>query len=255
MKLAAKSAIVTGAGSGIGKGIALKLSEHGAQILAVDIDLKSVENTAHQIAKSGGNAIPAKADVSNKKQVIEMKEKALKEYGTVDILVNNAGIVSAATPTEDLSEEDWDRVMSVNLKGTFLCSQVVGREMINKRKGVIVNIASICGHVGYPIGGAYSASKAGVILLTQQLALEWAKYNIRVNSISPGMIRTPMGEVNNSNPEIYNKRISVIPLHRIGDVEEIGNVTLFLVSDDASYLTGADIIVDGGFIRVQPVRP
>ena len=255
MKLAAKTGIVTGAGSGIGKGIALKLSEHGARVLVVDVDLKSAEETARQITGSGGNAIPAKADVSNKKQVVEMKEKALKQYGTVDILVNNAGIVSPVAPTEDLSEEDWDRVISVNLKGTFLCSQVVGKEMISKNKGAIVNIASICGHVGYLLGGAYSASKAGVILLTQQLALEWAKYNIRVNSISPGMIRTPMGEVNNSNPEIYNKRLSAIPLHRIGDAEEIANVALFLASDDASYLTGADIIVDGGFIRVQPVRP
>ncbi len=255
MRLVAKSAIVTGAGSGIGKSIALKLSEHGAHILAVDIDLKSAENTAYQIINSGGNAIPVKVDVSNKKQVIEMKERVLKEYGSVDILVNNAGIVSAVTPTEDLPEEDWDRVISINLKGVFLCSQAVGKEMISKKKGVIVNIASICGHVGYLMGGAYSASKAGVVLLTQQLALEWAKYNIRVNSISPGMIRTPMAEINNSNPEIYNKRIGAIPLHRIGDAEEIANTTLFLVSDDASYITGTDIIVDGGFIRVQPVRP
>jgi NAD(P)-dependent dehydrogenase (short-subunit alcohol dehydrogenase family) len=245
-----KSAIVTGAGSGIGRSIALKFSANGANLVVVDKELRSAQDTVSLIKKSGGNAIAIMADVCDKRQVMQMREQALKEYRSIDILINNAGTMSPPTPIEDLPEEDWDRVIAVNLKGTFLCSQVVGKMMIPNRKGCIINIASTCGHGPYPMGGAYSPSKAAIILLTQQLALEYSKYNIRVNSISPGLIRTPLTEKVYADSEIYEKRVNLIPLHRIGGPEDIANVALFLASDAASYVNGVDILVDGGFLKV-----
>jgi NAD(P)-dependent dehydrogenase (short-subunit alcohol dehydrogenase family) len=250
MKLDSKSAIVTGAGSGTGKSVAMKLSEHGANVAAVDVDLRSAQGTVSLIKSSGNKAIAVKADISDKRQVIEMKDTVLREYGAIDILINNAGIMSPPTPIEELPEQDWDRIIAVNLKGVFLCSQVVGREMIKRNQGCILNIASISGHGPYPLGGAYSSTKAGVLVLTQQLALEWGKYNIRVNSISPGMIRTPLNEKVFGDHEIREKRKNLVPLRRIGMPEDIASAAVFLVSDDASFITGTDVFVDGGFMTV-----
>ncbi len=250
MKLNSQTAIVTGAGSGIGRSISLKFSEHGANLVVADKNLKSARDTVSMIKKSGRNAIAVEADVSNKSQVVEMKENALKEYGAIDILVNNAGTMSPPSPIENLPEEDWDRVISVNLKGTFLCSQVIGKEMIIKNRGCIINIASTCGHGPYPKGGAYSPSKAAILLLTKQLALEYSEYKIRVNSISPGLIRTPLTEKVYANEENYRMRLNLVPLHRIGRAEDIADTALFLASEDASYINGVDIMVDGGFMEV-----
>ena len=218
--------------------------------MAADKDLTSAQDTVSLIKKSGGNAIAINADVSDKSQVMQMSERALSEYGSIDILINNAGTMSPPTPIQDLPEEDWDRVIAVNLKGTFLCSQVVGKSMIPHGKGCIINIASICGHGPYPMGGAYSSSKGAIIVLTQQLALEYSKYNIRVNSISPGLIRTPLTEKVYIDSEIYERRVNLIPSHRIGGPEDIANAALFLASDGASYINGVDIMVDGGFMKV-----
>jgi NAD(P)-dependent dehydrogenase (short-subunit alcohol dehydrogenase family) len=250
MKLSSKSAIVTGAGSGIGRSIALTFSEHGANVVAADKDLASARETVSLITQSGRRAIAVEADVSKKPQVIGMKESALSKYGAIDVLVNNAGTMSPPCAIEELPEEDWDRVISVNLKGTFLCSQVIGKAMSVRGKGCIINIASTCGHGPYPMGGAYSPSKAAILVLTQQLALEYAKYNIRVNSISPGLIRTPLTERTYADKDVHDKRITLIPVHRIGGAEDIANVALFLASDDSSYVNATDILVDGGFLKV-----
>jgi len=250
MILTSKSAIITGAGSGIGRRIALKLAEQGAVIVVADIDPKSAEDTVSEIEKAGHKAIAVRTDVSDKRQVIEMKDRALKEYGKIDILVNDAGVMSPPSPIEDLPEEEWDRVMAVNVKGVFLSSQVVAKEMIHQKEGCIINIASISGHGPYPMGGAYSSSKGAILVLTQQLALEWGKHHIRVNSISPGMIRTPLNEKVFAVKEIYEGRKNLVPLHRVGDPEDIANVAVFLASDNASFITGIDITVDGGFMTV-----
>lgn len=248
MYLKERSAIVTGGGSGIGKRIALKFAEKGADIVVADVNLDSALQTVAQIEQMSRRAVALRTDVSNKNQVLAMKEKALNEYGKIDILVNNAGAMSPPVPIEELAEEDWDHVIAVNLKGVFLCSQAIGREMISRRKGCILNIASVSGHGPYPTGGAYSSSKGAVVMLTQQLALEWAQYNIRVNSISPGMIRTPLNEKSLNDKDVYEGRINLVPLHRIGDPEDIANAAAFLVSDDASFITGTDLFVDGGFM-------
>ena len=250
MKLDSKTAIITGAGSGIGKAMALKFSENGANIVVADVDLKAAQATVFEIKNAGQNALAVKTDISDKAQVIEMKEQCLKQFGTIDILVNNAGIIYPPTPLEELPEEYWDRVVKVNLKGTFLCSQVVGKEMIKVKRGCIINIASMSGQGPYLKGGAYSSTKAAILLLTQQLALEWAPYNIRVNSISPGTVVTPLSENVYADKEIYEQRAKIIPLHRPGSPQDIANTALFLASDDSSYITGTDILVDGGLMKI-----
>jgi NAD(P)-dependent dehydrogenase (short-subunit alcohol dehydrogenase family) len=251
MKLDSKCAIVTGGGSGIGKAIALKFSDNGAKIVVADINLKAAEKTVFEIKNEGKSALAVETDVSNKAQVVELKVRCLKEFGTIDVLVNNAGVMSPLTPMEDLPEEYWDRLVDINMKGTFLCSQIIGKEMIKVKRGCIVNIASICGHGPYPKCGAYGATKAAILLLTQQLALEWAGHNIRVNSISPGTIVTALNEKIYADKRIYEQRSAIIPLHRPGSPEDIANTALFLASDDASYITGTDILVDGGLMKVS----
>jgi 3-oxoacyl-[acyl-carrier protein] reductase len=251
VKLDSKTAIITGAGSGIGKAIALKFSDNGANIVVADVDLKAAQKTVYDIKNAGRNALAVETDVSNKDQVVELKERCLKQFGTIDILVNNAGVMSPPTPMEDLPEEYWDRLVKINMKGTFLCSQIVGKEMIKVKRGCIVNIASMCGHGPYPKCGAYGATKAAILLLTQQLALEWAAYNIRVNSISPGTIVTPLNEKVYADRKIYEQRSAIIPLHRPGYPQDIANTALFLASDDSSYITGTDILVDGGLMKIS----
>jgi NAD(P)-dependent dehydrogenase (short-subunit alcohol dehydrogenase family) len=186
-----------------------------------------------------------KADVSSRIDVNRMVEEALRAFKKIDILVNNAGIIKPA-PLEDLTEEDWDRVIDVNLKGQFLCSQAVGRKMIERREGTIVNIASLSGETPELWSGAYSPSKAGVISLTQQMAIEWAKYNIRVNAISPGAVLTPLTKSFYPTKEEYEKRQKTIPLGRFAKPEDIAKAAVFLASDESAYITGEIINVDGG---------
>lgn len=251
VKLMEKTAIITGAGSGIGRATALKLANNGANIVVVGRHINSLQKTVEEANKSRGASLAVKADVSKKDQVVKMKDKCLKKFGSIDILINNAGVMSPPTPIEDLPEEYWDKLVEVNLKGTFLCSQVFGKEMITgKRGGCIVNIASMCGHGPYPYCGAYGATKAAILLFTQQLALEWASFNIRVNSISPGTIITPLNEKVYADKDIYERRSSMIPLHRPGTPQDIANAVLFLSSEDSEYITGTDLLVDGGLTKI-----
>lgn len=239
-------AIVTGGSRGIGKATAELLSHYGAKIVIADILEEESVNTANEITKKGGEAIAIKTDVSNKKDIENLIDATIKKFGRVDILVNNAGIYKAA-PTEEVSEEEWARVLDINLKGYFLCAQVVGREMIKQKYGRIVNISSIAGLSGFSNSAAYCASKAAIILLTKTLAIDWAKYNIRVNAICPGVIKTAMTDPLLKDTGFQEMIKQRVPLSREGKPEEIAAGVLFLVSDASSYMTGHAMIIDGGW--------
>ena len=247
MKLEGKVAIVTGSSQGIGRGIALKLAEEGADVV-VNYHQKAemAAAVAEKIRSLGCRALTIQADVSQKKDVVRMVETALEKFAKIDVLVNNAGIFIGGK-IADLNEEVWDRVMAVNLKSIFLCCQAVGRYMIaHKVRGSIINIASISGRLPELNGNAYSPSKAGVISFSALLAIEWAGYGIRVNSLSPGPVMTPLQQKIYSTPELLAARNRGIPMNRHGQPEEIGKAAVFLASDDSSYVTGENLSVDGG---------
>jgi len=246
MKLANKVAIVTGGGQGIGRAIALTLAREGAAVIIADIDMDVATDTVREIETKGGKAIAIQTDVTQGNEVNRMAEKTIKQFGRIDILVNNAGL-SEPHPTIDLTEADWDRIIDGNLKATFLCSQAVGRQMIQQKSGKIVSIASIVAHSAHPTQAPYCAGKAGVISLTRVLAMEWGKYNIHVNSVSPGAVETPrMAKFRKENPNFLEGRLEATPFHRFITPEEVANVVLFLVSSDSNAITGADIRVDVG---------
>ena len=246
MKIKDKVAIVTGAAQGIGKGIAFGLAEAGADVVNCDQNLDGAERVANEIRALGRRAMVAQADVSKSSDVNRMVQQTLETFGKIDILVNNAGI-AVVCAIENLREEDWDRVIEVNLKGAFLCSQAVGRHMIERKSGgSIVNLASITADMPRPNGGAYTPSKAGVIGLTRLLALEWAKHGIRVNALSPGPIMTALQRKVFPSEKLLEARNRAVPMNRHGTLEEMARVAVFLASDDSSYITGANIIADGG---------
>jgi len=246
MKLKGKTAIVTGAGQGIGRAIALTLAREGANIVIADINIEAAGDAVKEIEAAGGIALAVKTDVSKIGDVNQLVARTLERFHRIDILVNNAG-VSEPCPAVDLTEAAWDRVISINLKGLFFCSQAVGRQMIKQRQGKIVSIASIVAHVAHPTQAAYCAAKAGVVSLTRVLAMEWGRYNIHVNSISPGAVETPrMAKFRQETPAFLEGRLEATPFKRFIKPEEIANVVLFLVSPDSDAITGADIRVDVG---------
>ncbi len=251
--LTGKIAIVTGAGSGLARSMALGLARAGAQVVVADINMNSVRETAHGIKKLGQKSLAIGVDVTNRDQINEMTEKVTNEFGKIDILINSAGIVrygTERTPLKDVSEEEWDEVMKVNLKGTFLCAQRVGKEMIRRKKGKIINIASVSGLIankGLTGVGVYCVSKAGIIILTKALAVEWAKYKINVNCISPGNMKTPMTAKSRNDPLISRILLEMTPLKRFGEADEIVGAALFLASDASSYMTGSNLVIDGGY--------
>lgn len=252
MKLEGKNALVTGGGQGIGRAIALSLAAEGADVAVNDIDIEIASRVADEIKAAGRHALAIKADVSNRSEVNNMVATALRGLGRIDILVNNAGI-SIMGATEELSEEVWDKIIGINLKGSFLCSQAVGREMIRQGHGKIVNIASLAGHAGIPKLLAYCASKGGVVLLTKALAVEWAKYNIKVNAVSPGLTRTPLVEkMSREFPEVFASREKRVPLHRAAVPEDIAKAVLFFACPESDYITGQILAVDGGMIAIHP---
>ncbi len=243
MKLSGKVALVTGAAQGIGRAIALLLARNGADIVVSDINLEKAEETAKEIRAIGPNAISVKVDVANLSDVERMVEGILEKLAKIDILVNNAGITRDKLVLR-MTEEDWDAVLGVNLKGTFNCTKAVLRHMAKPRSGKIVNIASVVGEMGNAGQANYSASKAGVIGLTKTVAREYAQRGINVNAIAPGYIETPMTD---ALPEKAKEELKkLIPMERLGKPEDVAEAVLFLVSEESSYVTGQVLNVNGG---------
>jgi len=247
INLDGKVAIVTGAGRRSGTPIAKALAAVKAQVVVNDVDLSAAEQVAKDIALLGGKARALAADVRMASEVGEMVQNTIRQMGGIDILVNNAGVV-ARKPAEELSEEEWDKVIDVNLKGTFLCSQTVAKAMIQKGGGgKIINLSSIMGTVALPPRVAYCASKGGIVALTKDLAAEWAKYRITVNAIAPGWTITEMTHSYFSQEEVRRFLLDRIPLNRLGQPEDIANLAVFLASAYSDYITGQTVHVDGGW--------
>ena len=252
MDLKNKTAIITGAKGGMGRTHALALSEAGANVVVSDISLKECQNVVKEIEKKGGKAISVECDVTKKSQVEAMIKKTIDSFGKIDILVNNAGILQSK-PFLELTEEDWDKMMAVNLKGYFLCAQVCAKEMVKQKSGVIINISSIAmGQigVGFPNLVHYCTTKGGIIAMTEALAVDLAPYNIRVNAVSPGAIDTPMTASTKEDPEAMKGILARTLISRMGKPEEVSSAVLFLASDASSYMTGSTIVVDGGWLSV-----
>ena len=250
--LKGKVAIITGARRGMGKADALAFAKNGAKVVVSDISQEECELVVDEIKKNGGEGLAVKCDVTNEKETEEMVKKTVDKFGKVDILVNNAGICEFK-PFLELTEEEWDKTLDINLKGYFLCAQAVAKEMVKKKSGVIINIASVVmGQMGMGMAGLahYSASKGGIAALTKTLALEFAPYNIRVNAIAPGAIDTPMAASTKADPKVLEATLAMIPLHRMGKPEEIANTALFLSSNASSYITGSIVVVDGGWLSM-----
>ena len=239
--LQGRVAIVTGAAQGIGNAIARRLATEGAQVVIIDIDAAGAAQAAADI---GGSALAITADVSREQEVDRAFAEAIETTGRLDILVNNAGIVGTDTPVHDLQVDDWDHVLGINLKGTFLCSRAAVRQMVPNRSGVIVSMASISGKEGNANMAPYSVSKAGVICFTKSLAKEMLEFGIRVNCVAPALIDSPL--LAGMDAERVEFLTSRIPMGRLGMPEEVAATILFLVSDESTFATGACFDASGG---------
>jgi len=244
--LKGEKAIVTGGGQGLGREMALALAEAGADVAVVQRRVEVAEQTAEEIRKLGRDSLAMKVDVSKAEDVKNMVAVAKDRFGEIDILINNAGI-GQGIPALDMTEEDWDSMIDIHLKGTFLCSQMVGREMVEQKKGSIINIASMSGFIiNRPQPQAhYNTAKAGIAHLTKSLAMEWAKFNIRVNAIAPGYMKTSM--LKRVSDKIAEEWLSLSPMGRFGEPYEIKGLALFLASKASTFMTGTAIVIDGGY--------
>ena len=245
LALEGKLALITGGARGIGKEIAMLFANEGANIAICDVNLEEAQKTAKEIENLGRQSLAFKADVTSSSQVQDMTDKILDKFNKIDILINNAGITKDNLLLR-MSEEDWDKVIAVNLKGTFVCTKIVSRAMLKQRFGRIVNLASIIGIMGNAGQANYAASKAGIIGLTKSVAKELASRNICVNAIAPGFIMTDMTA--KLPEEVQKKMLSVIPLARFGEAKDVADLALFLSSEGSSYITGQVIQVDGGML-------
>ena len=247
-KLQDKVAIITGSRRGIGRGIALAFAKEGCKVVVSDyVEDKDGKNTVNEIKKLGSDAIFVKADVSKEKDVKNLVDKAVKKFGKLNIMVNNAGIVSFGT-ADTLTEKDWDKVINVNLKGVFFGTKYAAKQMLKQGKGGrIINISSIAGLVGFPGISAYCASKGGVTEFTREAALDYASKGITVNAIDPGVIETDMTKGMIEDKATRENFMQNTPVGRVGKPEDIGNAALFLALDESSFITGHNLVVDGGW--------
>ncbi|MCI9023775.1 MAG: SDR family oxidoreductase [Dorea sp.] len=249
MRLDGKAIYVTGGASGIGKSVATALAEAGADVAIVDVNLEGAEAVAKEIAEAtGSKTIAIRCDVTNQDDVEAMVAKVVDTYGKLDACFNNAGIC-LNVPAEEMTFEQWNKVININLNGVFLCATAAGRVMLKQGYGSIINTASMSGHiVNVPQPQcAYNASKAGVSMLTKSLAIEWAKKGVRVNCISPGYIGTDLTLNSEALKPLIEKWNAMAPMGRLGRPEELQSIVVYLAGDTSSFTTGSDIIVDGAF--------
>jgi NAD(P)-dependent dehydrogenase (short-subunit alcohol dehydrogenase family) len=245
-KLTGKLALVTGASRGLGKAIAIELASEGAHAVLVGRDVEKLEEVSQQIRSSGGLATPFTADVSKEESVRDLEQRVLSSVGEISILVNNAGI-NIRKPMTDYSLEEWYRVLDTNLTSVFLMCRSFVPQMKGKGYGRVINIGSIMSWISLPGRGAYTASKGGMLAVTRTLALELATESITVNAISPGLIRTEMNTALLDNPEVYRDLTSRIPVARWGTPEEVGKLAAYLSGPESAFVTGTDVVIDGGW--------
>ena len=253
-----KVAVVTGAGQGLGQGIAAALFHQGASVLLADLNGEMVARVAAELMSGAGSALEGRRaiakhlDVSRQADMVDLFEAVASQFGRVDIMVNNAGIISKA-PALELTEAQFQSVLDVNLKGVLFGCQEAAKLMMNQGGGSIINIASIAAHSSSPGSAAYSVSKSAVLALTRIMAVEWGQYGIRVNSVSPTGVATAMGlKLIEANPEAFARRARRVPIAREATVEDVVNAVLFFAADGSAYVTGRDILVDGGLMLQNP---
>jgi NAD(P)-dependent dehydrogenase (short-subunit alcohol dehydrogenase family) len=248
-KLGGRVALVTGAGQGIGLACAEALGEAGAKVIIADRDPKAAASASDSLKTKGYQAEIVVMDVTDSARVSEVADQLVAQHGKIDILVNNAGIARSETPAEKVTDEHWLNVIDVNLNGTFWCCRAFGKHMLTAKSGSIVNIGSMSGFiVNKPQEQSYyNASKAAVHHLTKSLAAEWGARGVRVNAVAPTYIATPLNAFVKNSPKMYDAWIGGTPMGRMGEVEEIASVVLFLASDAASLMTGSVVVVDGGY--------
>ena len=249
-RLADSIAIVTGAGSGIGQAIAVGFSREGARVACADIRGERADATAERIRSAGGEALAVAVDVSEREQVETMLARTVDRYGAVDVLVSAAGI-SARDHFLEVSDESWDRVLAVNLKGLFLCGQVVGRHMAERGRGAIINVTSQLSEVAQPHCAPYLASKGGGKLLTKAMAVDLARSGVRVNALAPGLTNTNLSPRETEEGRRYlAETCRHIPMGRQAEPEEMVGAAIYLASPEASYVTGTTLVVDGGYLAI-----
>jgi NAD(P)-dependent dehydrogenase (short-subunit alcohol dehydrogenase family) len=257
MRLKDKVSIITGAGSGLGKEMALLFAREGSKVVVAELKEESGKRVAEKIRRQGGSALFVQVDVSRASDAERMTQETLKAYGRIDVLVNNAGINPSRTSLADTSEEHWDLTLTVNLKGVFLCSKYVLPPMVRQGGGSIIHIASAAGLIGCSSRAAYSASKGGVVGLTRSMAVDYAPQGVRVNSICPGFIETELTHSYFENIRQDEKRwqhiIELHALNRIGVPSDVAHAALFLASDESSWITGLNLAVDGGFTNIKRI--
>lgn len=247
--LGGRTAVVTGAGGGIGRATAVSLAQAGCRVALIDREARTLEDTLNEIQTLGAEALALACDVSDPASVESAAARSAEAYGPCDVLVNNAGLLRPG-PLETLPVAEWNALLAVNLTGYFVCAQTFGRQMRERGDGgALIHVASIAASHATGFGGAYSVAKAAVVMLSRQLATEWSAHRIRSNCVSPGMIHTPLSQAFYDQPGATEKRSAVIPSGRIGRPQDIADAVLFLASPRSDYVNGDEIVVDGGYTR------